>query len=102
MVNLSKTRSLEIPLTMENFETAYRFIEQWLAQNRFSKDNITETTLLFEALFCDIIEQGFDQNTILTIKAQRTFGEYNIKLGFEGKSYVPVEKNKDKILAALS
>ena len=101
MVNLSKTRSLEIPLTMENFETAYQFIEQWLAQNRFSEDNITETKLLFEALFCDIIEQGFDQNTILTIKAQRTFGEYNIKFGFEGKSYVPVEKNKNKISPEL-
>ena len=100
-MSLSKTRSIEIPLTMDSFETADTFIEQWLAQNRFSKDNITETKLLFEALFRDIIEQGFDQDTTLTIKAQRTFGEYNIKFGFEGKSYVPVEKNKDKISPEL-
>lgn len=101
MMSLSKTRSIEIPLTMDSFETANQFIEQWLAQNRFGKDNITETKLLFEALFCDFIEQGFDQNTTLTIKAQRTFGEYNIKFGFEGKAYVPVEKNKDKISPEL-
>ena len=55
-----------------------------------------ETKLLFEALFCDIIKQGYDQNTTLTIKAQRTFGEYNIKFGFEGKTYVP-EKNAENL-----
>lgn len=100
-MSLSKTRAIEIPLTRDSFETANMFIEQWLAQNHFSEDTITESRLLFEALFCDIIEQGFDQNTTLTIKTQRTFGEYNIKLGFEGKSYIPIEKNKDKISPEL-
>ncbi len=100
-VSMSKTRTIEIPLTMDSFETANLFIEQWLAQNRFNKDAFTETKLLFEALFRDIIEQGFDRNTTLTIKAQRTFGEYNIKFGFEGKPYVPVEKSKDKISPEL-
>lgn len=100
-MSLSKTRSIEIPLTMDSFETADQFIEQWLAQNKFGKDAIIETKLLFEALFRDFIEQGFDQDTTLTIKVQRTFGEYNIKFGFEGKSYVPVEKNKDKISPEL-
>ena len=98
---MSKTRSIEIPLTMNSFETADTFIEQWLSENRFSKNNIIETKLLFEALFRDIIEQGFDQDTMLTIKAQRSFGEYNIKFGFEGKSYVPVEKSKDKVSPEL-
>lgn len=59
-MSLSKTRSIEIPLTMDSFETADLFIEQWLAQNRFSKDIITETKLLFEALFRDFIEQGLN------------------------------------------
>lgn len=83
---------------MDNFETSNLFIEKWPAQNRFSKDAIMEAKLLFEALFRDIIEQGFDQNTMLTIKAQRTFGEYNIKFGFEEKTYVPVEKSKDNLI----
>lgn len=100
-MNLSRTRSIEIPLTMDSFETAYTFIEQWLEQNHFNKKTIIETKLLFEALFCDIIEQGFNQSVTLTIKVQRTFGEYNIKLGFEGKPYVPVEKSKDEISPEL-
>ena len=83
---------------MDSFEPANLFVEQWLVQNRFGNDAIIETKLLFEALFCDIIEQGFDQNTTLTIKAQRTFGEYNIKFGFEEKTYVPVEKSKDNLI----
>lgn len=62
-MNMSKTRSIEIPLTMDSFEAADRFIEQCLAQNRLSKDAIMEAKLLFEALFRDIIEQGFDQDT---------------------------------------
>ena len=86
---------------MDSFETANLFIEQWLEQNSFGKDAIIETKLLFEALFGNIIEQGFDQDTTLTIKAQRTFGEYNIKLGFEGKTYVPVDKNTDTISPEL-
>lgn len=57
---MSKTRSIEIPLTMDSFEAADRFIEQCLAQNRLSKDAIMEAKLLLEALFRDIIEQGFD------------------------------------------
>ena len=48
---------------MDSFEAADRFIEQCLAQNRLSKDAIMEAKLLFEALFRDIIEQGFDQDT---------------------------------------
>lgn len=65
---MSKTQSIEIPLTMDSFEAADRFIEQWLAQNRFSKAAITETKLLFEALPFNIRycwrEYGFNRERI--------------------------------------
>ena len=65
---MCKTRSIEIPLTMDSFEAADRFIEQWLAQNRFNKDAITETKLLFEALPFNIRycwrEYGFNRERI--------------------------------------
>lgn len=95
-MGLTKNRSLEIPLKAENYETADQFIEQWMKQHRISEKSALETKLLFEALFQDMIEQGFGEDTVLTIKTQRAFGELNIKLGFEGESYVPSLKKDQK------
>lgn len=92
-MSLKLVHSIEIPLTMENFPTADAFIEEWMKQKHIGSKAIAETRLLFETHYYDLIEQGFDQNTMLTIKAQRTFGEYNIKLGFEGKAYVQSQNN---------
>ena len=98
-MSLTKNRSLEIPLKAESYETADRFLEQWMTQNRIEDKSKLETKLLFEALFQDMIEQGFGEDTILTIKAQRAFGEYNIKIGFEGESYVPTLKKDPKSIS---
>ena len=94
-MSLRKTRIIEIPLTMDNFETVNDFIEEWMTHNHITKESIVETKLLFEALFYDLIEQGFDESTILTVKAQRTFGEYNIKVGFEGKPYASSKSQEE-------
>lgn len=91
----AKTRSIEIPLKQESYETADQFIRQWLTQKRINERSAFEAMLLFEALFRDLIEQGYGQDTILTIKARKNFGEYTINLGFEGESYIPSMK-KDK------
>lgn len=95
-MSLKKTRSLEIPLNAESYETADQFIKQWMKQKRIGDRSVFETTLLFEALFQDLIEQGYGQDTVLKIKAQKTFGEYNITLGFEGESYIPSMKKDQK------
>ena len=95
-MSLTRTRSIEIPLNIESYATADEFIKQWMAQKRISERSSFETMLLFEALFQDMIEQGFGQDTILTIKARKAFGEYDITLGFEGESYVPSMKKDQK------
>ena len=95
-MSLTKTRSIEIPLKAESYATADEFIKQWMTQKRISERSSFETMLLFEALYRDMIEQGFGQDTVLTIKAQKAFGEYNITLGFEGESYVPSMKKDPK------
>jgi len=91
-MGLNKNHSIQIPLRTEYYETADQFIEQWMKQNRISDKSILETKLLFEALFQDMIEQGFGEDTVLTVKTQNAFGELNIKMGFEGESYVPTMK----------
>ena len=98
-MSLTKNRTLEIPLKPESYETADQFIKQWLIQKRISDESSFETMLLFEALFHDMIEQGCGQDTMLTIRTQKTFGEYNITLGFEGESYIPSMKKDRKSIS---
>ena len=98
-MSLTKTRSIKIPLKTDSYETAYRFIKQWMKQNRISDSGVFETTLLFEALFQDMIEQGYGEDTILTIKAQKALCEYIITLGFEGESYLPSMKKDQKSIS---
>ncbi len=94
-----KARSIEIPLKPESYETADRFIKQWMMQKRIGERSSFETMLLFEALFQDMIDQGYGQDTVLTIKAQKKFGEYSITLGFEGESYIPSMKKDQKSIS---
>ena len=98
-MSLTRIRSIEIPLNIESYETADEFIKQWMKQKRISDRSAFETTLLFEALFQDMIEQGYGQDTILTIKARKAFGEYSITLGFEGESYIPSMKKDQKSIS---
>ena len=98
-MSLTNNRTLEIPLKPESYETADQFIKQWLIQKRISNEGSFETMLLFEALFNDMIEQGYGQDTILTIKTQKNFGEYTITLGFEGESYIPSMKKDRKSIS---
>ncbi len=87
-------RNIEIPLTTEGFAEAYAFIEEGLRRNRITKEIMSETMLVFEALFNNLIEQRFDRSILLAVNTQKTFGEINIKLGFEGKPYIPIERDE--------
>ena len=98
-MSLTRIRSIEIPLNIESYAAADEFIKQWMTQKRISERSSFETMLLFEALYRDMIEQGYGQDTVLTIKAQKAFGEYNITLGFEGESYVPSMKKDQKTVS---
>ena len=89
------TRSIEILLREDSFETAILFIEQWMSSRHINQKTIEKTVLLVEALFLHLTELGYDSGTVLTIKPQRSFGESSIKIGFEGDAYVPVEESQD-------
>lgn len=94
-MKFKKSRSLEIPLKEENFETIAQYIKEWMSQRYINNKTTMETLLLVEALFNHLIEQGYDSDTMLTVKPQRSFGESSIKIGFEGKAYVPVDENQE-------
>ena len=96
-----KVRSIEIPLKEDNFKTAIEFVEQWMIHGHINQKTIMETLLLVEALLEHLIEQGYDERTVLTIRPQRSFGESSIKIGFEGEAYIPNEEGPDELSPEL-
>lgn len=57
-MKFKKSRSLEIPLKEENFETIAQYIKEWMSQRYINNKTTMETLLLVEALFNHLIEQG--------------------------------------------
>lgn len=82
-----KPNQIEILATMEEFADAHSFIGDQLKRNSITKQIIQETMLVFEALYHNLLDQGFGEETILSIKVQKTIGELTIKIGFEGKPF---------------
>lgn len=89
-MSLLKSNSIEISASLEYLETAKSFIEQKLARSNISKEIQMETLLVFEALFCNLLRQGYDPDTQITIKTRNNFGEIDMNLGFEGKPFVAI------------
>lgn len=90
-----QAKSVEIPLTPEGVEIAYSYIEEGLRQNHINKQILSETMLVFEALFHNLVELKVNQNVLLTVSMQKAIGEVNVKLGYEGKPYVPPEEDQN-------
>jgi len=87
---MKSSSSIEITASVENYEKIYSFVEEKLGKNNISREIRTETFLVLEALFHNILRQGFDGGTLLTIKVRKSFGEVNIYIGFEGRPFVAV------------
>lgn len=87
-------KSIEIPLTAEGVGIAYDYIKEGLAQNHINKEILSETMLVFEALFHNLMEQEADSGILLKVSRQKAIGEINIKIGYEGKPYIPTENEQ--------
>lgn len=85
-----KSKSIEITASAENLETAESFIRKRFKRRNLSKEIQAETLMVFEALYRNLLRQGFDQNTLITVRTSSSFGELDINLGFEGKQFVAI------------
>ncbi|MBP3853071.1 MAG: cation:dicarboxylase symporter family transporter, partial [Erysipelotrichaceae bacterium] len=103
-MNWLLSNSMQITATKENLESAKAFIEQNLTQRDISKEIQSETLMVFDALYRNLLRQGFDQETPITLKITQKQGQIDIHFGFEGKPFVPVKEDagavgkEDKIL----
>ena len=86
-----RTNAIEIKAAPENLGEARSFIEQRLKRNNISEEIRAETLLIFDALYRNLLRKGIDQDTLITIRTRKRFGEINISLGFEGKPFTVVD-----------
>ena len=89
------TNSIEITAAAENLETAEEFIKKRLKRNNISKEVQSETLMVFDALFRNMLRQGFDKDTLITLKTRYNFGEIDINLVFEGKPFALMSDEDD-------
>ena len=69
------------------FGDAYTFVENLLTRKDVSKEAASEALLVFEALMQKLIDWGLDEDTDLEISESGRFGDFRIKIGFEGRMY---------------
>jgi len=77
--------TMALPAAAENFEALRLFIRNRLDAEGISREIISETMLVFEALFHNLREQGLDESTTMQLSCRNSFGNINIKIAFEGK-----------------
>ena len=94
-MSLMKSNSIEIAAATEDLEAARSFIGKRLKRSNISKEVRSETLLVLDALLRNLLRQGFDPDTIITVKTGSSFGEIDISLGFEGKPFVAIMDEGD-------
>ena len=90
-----KSNSLEIAAVPENMAEVKSFIDKRLKRSNISNEIRSETLLVFDALFRNLLRQGFDKGTLIMVKTRNRFGEIDISLGFEGKPFVAISDESD-------
>ena len=96
---------IEIKAMPGNHDEARAFIEKRLKRNRISNEILSETLMVFDALYRSVLRKGYDEDTLITIRTRNRFGEIDISLAFEGKPFESVDDEQvistedDRILA---
>ena len=80
-----ENRTIEFPAAEESFKEAGTFINKCLTSEAVSKEVISETMLVFEAIFHNFLAQGVGRNKTMRLSFLKKFGELVFNLEFEGR-----------------
>ena len=79
----------ELCTQLENFDVIHDHIIRLLKLTNIDEASRSETVLVFEALYNDMIARGIPKDTPITVWKSGYFGSVNIRIQFKGKLYVP-------------
>ena len=88
-----KRTSIEIPADIEEFGVVQAFIGDLLKHASVSQEIVNSTSLIFEAVFNTVLMQQIDRSTMLRISAENRLGSIYLKIGYEGKRFMPSEND---------
>jgi len=77
--------TMEVPASEESFREALLFFRGRLEDQKISGETVSETMLVIEALFHNLLEQGIGPETTVRLSCRRSMGTLQIRIGFEGK-----------------
>lgn len=87
-------RDIVISASYADYEKSCAFIEELLKRNRITGEIYSQTMLIFEALFYNLIIQESDNNTVIRLMGEKSLGDLRIKIGFEGKTFDPLSSGE--------
>lgn len=90
-----QTDSIQIRVCPDDFSIASDYIRSLLDKARVSSESIRETMLVYEALVNELLEQGYDESTIIDLSGNAKSGDVSINLVFNGDMFVPTEGSVD-------
>ena len=79
----------ELCTQLENFDVIHDHVIRLLKLANIDDASQSETVLVFEALYNDMIARGIPKDTPITVWKSGYFGSVNIRIQFKGKLYVP-------------
>ena len=86
-----KKKTIEIDASTESFPQAQAFVEEVLESNSVNSNIASETMLLFEALFNEVLSQVDSEDTKITMSCSRKLGRTDVNMYFEGKRFAVPE-----------
>ncbi|MBR0383537.1 MAG: dicarboxylate/amino acid:cation symporter [Eubacteriaceae bacterium] len=94
-----QSKTIQITASPEHLAEAKTFIDTRLRRRHISEEIRSETLEVFEALFCHMLDQGYDPDTAITLKTRNKSGEVDVKFGFEGKPFVAIRDDGSTLTA---
>ena len=85
-------RTGELTTQLGNFREIHDFVVNTIESNGASNREKTETLLVFEALYNDMIERGVSPETMVRVRGTSSLGDLTISLGFEGRMFIPMDQ----------
>ncbi len=90
--------TIEVPARRENLEEALLFFQKNLDAKDISKEVVSETMLVIEAMFVNFLEQGIGGETTLRLSCRNSLGTILIEIAFEGR-HVYLYKDEDGVFS---
>ena len=95
-------RKVEINTAADEYEKGRHFILDILVENGITKTMISETMLIYEALYYNLTEVTSDRNMAITIAGRKNLGDIHITIGYAGKMVDPMDDTGEEFAPEVS